>query len=252
MAVTISAFCAALAVLLLTSPGAAPARRLRGPGRRSDASSPIRRRRPPGSTGEPPPRRRSRLAVAAGVAVALAVGNPPGAVAGVVAAFGAWWWLGRRYELAASSDRRRLDAGVPLTADLLAACMAAGGHPAAAAEAVAAAIGGPIGDELRRVTATLRLGGDPASTWRSLGARSALAPIGRAFARSASTGAALADTLTDIAEDMRRRHHTAAEAAARRVGVHAAAPLGLCFLPAFVLLAVVPIIAGLLQDIPLR
>ena len=37
----------------------------------------------------------------------------------------------------------------------------------------------------------------------------------------------------------------AAEQAARRVGVLAVAPLGLCFLPAFVLLGVVPVVIGL-------
>ena len=35
-----------------------------------------------------------------------------------------------------------------------------------------------------------------------------------------------------------------AEARARTVGVRAAAPLGLCLLPAFVLVGVVPLVAG--------
>jgi hypothetical protein len=41
----------------------------------------------------------------------------------------------------------------------------------------------------------------------------------------------------------------AAEERARSVGVRAALPLGLCLLPAFVLLAVVPIAAGLLEPL---
>jgi hypothetical protein len=37
--------------------------------------------------------------------------------------------------------------------------------------------------------------------------------------------------------------------AAQRVGVHAVAPLALCFLPAFVLLGIVPLVVGLAQQL---
>ncbi len=125
--------------------------------------------------------------------------------------------------------------------------MSAGAQPDAAADAVGRAVGGPAGDELRRVTAALRLGGDPTATWLSLPPPQAV--IGRAFARAAQTGAPLADLLTGVAAEERGRQRAAAEVAARRVGVHAAAPLGLCFLPAFVLLAVVPVVAGLVRSL---
>ena len=48
-----------------------------------------------------------------------------------------------------------------------------------------------------------------------------------------------------MAADVRAEYRSAAEQAARRVGVLAVAPLGLCFLPAFVLLGVVPVVVGL-------
>jgi len=51
--------------------------------------------------------------------------------------------------------------------------------------------------------------------------------------------------LGTIAAAGRRARQVAAQAAARRAGVLAVGPLGLCFLPAFVLVGVVPLVAGL-------
>jgi hypothetical protein len=48
--------------------------------------------------------------------------------------------------------------------------------------------------------------------------------------------------LERVAEDARDTARRAAEARARSLGARAAAPLGLCFLPAFVLVGVVPIV----------
>ncbi|MCW2777557.1 MAG: hypothetical protein JWN17_1282, partial [Frankiales bacterium] len=48
-----------------------------------------------------------------------------------------------------------------------------------------------------------------------------------------------------LAADARAEARSAAEQRARRAGVLAVAPLGLCFLPAFVLLGVVPVVVGL-------
>jgi hypothetical protein len=51
--------------------------------------------------------------------------------------------------------------------------------------------------------------------------------------------------LQRIALDARESARWAAEARARSVGARAAAPLGLCFLPAFVLVGIVPLVAAL-------
>ena len=72
-----------------------------------------------------------------------------------------------------------------------------------------------------------------------------MAPRSRALARSA-TGAAPAALLRAVADDADAAARAAAEAAARRAAVTAVLPLGLCFLPAFVLLGIVPLVAGLL------
>jgi pilus assembly protein TadC len=63
--------------------------------------------------------------------------------------------------------------------------------------------------------------------------------------RAALSGAPVADVLSRLADDARREVRASSTAAARRVGVQAVAPLGLCFLPAFVFLGIIPVVAGL-------
>jgi hypothetical protein len=65
------------------------------------------------------------------------------------------------------------------------------------------------------------------------------------LSRAAEGGAPVAAAVSRLAADARADARARGEQAARRVGVLAVAPLGLCFLPAFVLLGVVPVIAGL-------
>lgn len=76
-----------------------------------------------------------------------------------------------------------------------------------------------------------------------------LGALARTMIRAAQSGAPVADVLTRLADDARRTAQATASAAARRVGVHAVAPLGLCFLPAFVFLGIVPMVAGLAGQI---
>ena len=63
------------------------------------------------------------------------------------------------------------------------------------------------------------------------------------------TGAPLSSVLARIAEDMRRDRQVAVEVAARSAGVKAVAPLAACFLPAFLLLGVVPVVAALASSL---
>ncbi|MGE5763678.1 MAG: type II secretion system F family protein [Mycobacterium leprae] len=76
-----------------------------------------------------------------------------------------------------------------------------------------------------------------------------LAGLGRVLARVADTGAPLAAALGEAAREQRERATLTAEERARSAGVYAVAPLGLCFLPAFVLVGAVPVVAGLLATV---
>jgi Flp pilus assembly protein TadB len=200
----------------------------------------------PDTSGSPP----ATVLVAAaaaigGVGVAVLIGGALGLVLGAAAASAAFVVL-RRLEPAATRRRReRLSADLPTAVDLLGACLHVGRPPDEALRVVAAAVGGPVGHDLDVVTVRLTLGADPVGVWREIGVQQGpLAPLGRTMARSLQTGAPLADGLRLLASDLRGRRRAAAEQQARSVGVRAAAPLGLCFLPAFVLIGIVPSIVG--------
>ena len=67
--------------------------------------------------------------------------------------------------------------------------------------------------------------------------------------RSVESGASLSSALTACAEQMRQVRGSELENRARAVGVKAVAPLAGCFLPAFIVLAVVPIVASLVTGL---
>ena len=145
-------------------------------------------------------------------------------------------------------DRERREAmerQAAAAADLLAACLASGAPLATAVAAVGRALGDPIAEPLGTLVASLHLGADPHDAWRGLEAQPGLATLSRAVVRSLASGAPLTRTLPGIAEDLRRRSRSQVEAAARAAGVRAVAPLAACFLPAFLLVGVVPIVASL-------
>ncbi|HVE62941.1 MAG TPA: type II secretion system F family protein [Mycobacteriales bacterium] len=183
----------------------------------------------------------------AGAAVAQHLGGWTGVVVGAGAGAGAWAAVRaapRRARLAA--DRRLLQA-IPLGCDLLAACVSAGASPQAATRAVAEAVPGPLADVLHGVARSLALGGSATQAWAPYAdGPAALRTLAVVLCRASLSGASPAPMLDALAVDQRERQRLAGEAAARRAGVAMVAPLGLCFLPAFVLLGVVPLVAGLL------
>jgi Flp pilus assembly protein TadB len=194
---------------------------------------------------------RLRLAVSglAGLVCAILLGGPPGWVAGALVAAGCAWILSRLEPRDVRLRRARIVAELPMAIDLLAACLRGGGVWHESVEAVADAVGGPLGIELGRVAARIRLGADPADEWLAVAREPVLAAFGRAAARAVSAGAPVATTLGRLARDHRRTSRAAASARARAAGVRAVAPLGLCFLPAFVLLGIVPAIAGIAANV---
>ncbi|TDB72423.1 type II secretion system F family protein [Actinomadura sp. KC216] len=181
----------------------------------------------------------------AGVLCVLTLGGLVGTVAGILVAVTVWLSFGRLGTADRKRRRMRLIADLPVAVDLLAACLRGGTPWHEAVGAVADAVGGPLGEELDAVSVQIRLGADPAEAWLALTREPMLAPLARTVIRAVSTGAALAPSLSRLARDQRRVARTAAAARARAAGIHALAPLGLCFLPAFVLLGVVPAIAGI-------
>jgi Flp pilus assembly protein TadB len=183
----------------------------------------------------------SLLAAAAPVVV---LGGVAGALAGVVTAVVVYRVLGSREPAHLRRRREEVARGLPQAVDLLAVTLAAGASPSHALSVVAAALEGPVADEFRAAEHSLGLGRDPARVWREVARRPGLAALGRAMTRAVETGASVSDALHRLAEDLHAAARLGAESRARAVGVRAAAPLGLCLLPAFVLLGVVPLVAG--------
>jgi pilus assembly protein TadC len=101
---------------------------------------------------------------------------------------------------------------------------------------------------LRRVAGLLALGADPTAAWAGARSTPELAAFARAAGRSAGTGAALARSARTEGTRLRAALTDAAEARAQRAAVLITAPLGLCFLPAFLVLGIVPVVLGLADD----
>ncbi len=226
-----------------------------------------------GSSGGPHPTadrsvlRRIALGTAAGLGPFVVFGGPAGIVIGLVLGVAAVRLLAGVPERHTRRRHERLACDLPLALDLIAACLTAGAPVVTALEIVADAVGGPLGTELGLVGRALRLGapigeachrlldpgpgGRPAPSWWAITgvaevttAARELATFARALHRTEDSGARLAATLERLADQTRAQHQERALAAARRAGVAAVAPLGLCFLPAFIALGVVPVVAG--------
>lgn len=131
--------------------------------------------------------------------------------------------------------------------DLFAACLRAGLPVASAALAAAGSAPEPLGAALRHAADLLALGSDPVTAWQEATdcADDATKTLGRMARRSARSGASLAEGVAELAQQRRAAASDAAAATAERAGVLIAGPLGLCFLPAFVCLGIVPVVIGL-------
>lgn len=159
-------------------------------------------------------------AVLAVLGVALALGPPSLARLEARRTFRAPGWLRRR--TAKGPDAAALAAELPAALSFLAVCLDAGQPMVAAVDSVA------------RVS--------PPAT------RRLLQEVAADVARSERSGTSLTGVLRMHADDGRQESRDAAVKSARTVGVRSVIPLMVCFLPAFFLIGVVPIVAGLLTS----
>lgn len=193
-------------------------------------------------------RRRKILAASAtGSAVSFAF-NSLGwlsLVLGAAAGAASYLILGRLVSGPQQQRRARIAAELPRACDLMVVCLEAGLPVRAAAEAVARALTGPLAAALTETTAKVRLGIDEHRAWAEFAEDPALLKLGRELSRGTSSGLSLTTRLRALGVDARREAEAAAETQAKKVGVRSVLPLMVCFLPAFVLLSVVPIIGGM-------
>lgn len=203
--------------------------------------------------------------VAAGLCAAVAVLAPAYWWLGVPAgALAAWWSLRQGVRVPARTVvRQRAELAAQL--DLVAACLQSGlpiaGALAAVRESIKSVGAGDVVDAgesagsgamaLDQTAALLAIGADPETAWRPATEHPDLASVAAAARRSASGGTTLAEAFREQAVLLRRQNAAAAQSTAGRAGVLMTAPLGACFLPAFLCLGLAPAVVGLLERLPL-
>jgi pilus assembly protein TadC len=134
---------------------------------------------------------------------------------------------------------------LPVALDILAACFAIGASQRDALDAVARSVGGTLEHDLAVVSGAMHVGADVREAWSLIDAPD-LHALSAVLARADVTGAPVTPLLAVLADQHRQRARMVAMDAARALGVRVAGPLGLCFLPAFVAVAVIPLVISLL------
>jgi len=187
---------------------------------------------------------RPALALGTGLGVGALLGGWLGLALGAVSAVVMWRAAARIESPAVRRRRERLEADLPHVVDLLGCCLEAGSAITRSVDLVAAAVDSPTREELRIISSRLGLGAAPDQVWSEVARHPQLGPLGRCLVRSMDTGASVSGAMHRLAEDLRRNARADVEGRARSVGAKSAAPLGLCLLPAFILIGVVPLVAG--------
>ena len=179
------------------------------------------------------------VTVPAACCVAL-LGSRAVAASLVVAAVAAGARLLRRAKPTAPSE-------LALTLDVLGGCLAAGASMPSALRAARTVSTDRVSTVFDVVAVALQGGQDPDTTWARVGAEvPELAAVGRLCARAASTGAPVAAELHRMAASHRTAINARRHRQLQRASVWLVLPLGSCFLPAFVLVGVVPLVVGAL------
>ena len=188
------------------------------------------------------------LAAAAGASfVSGRAAFPVALVAGAVT-----WRLASRAEPPSSRRRREAVArDLPGLVHLLATALESGSDVGDAVRLVCEVLPGPAADSLGSVPARIGLGVEPAEAWRSVVRDPTLSPLGRAMVRAQRSGSSVTTEVSRLADELDQRARQRVEERARTVGVKAAVPLGVCLLPSFVLIGIVPLVVGLLSSLHL-
>ena len=157
-----------------------------------------------------------------------------------------WWGLLLATALTSVAIRRLTFDGhsergdpVLLTA-LFSAALRSGADERQVLEAISAVA--PPGDAqaLAAVAAQLQLGNDSVTAWRRFDGTRTRRAIAEVMIQRSATGAPGVANLESVAGQARAEARSEARQRVRRAAVMAVLPLGLCILPAFVLLVVVP------------
>jgi pilus assembly protein TadC len=195
--------------------------------------------------------RRGRLwwSLLVGAGAAVLVSGAWGLAAGTVTACVTWWWIGRSEPPSVRRARSAAERELPGIVHLLATALESGCDVAEALRVVTDAMPGATTELLAGVPRRLALGIPPEAAWQSALDAPELAPLGRAMVLAHRSGASVTREVARLADELDGRARARVEDRARTVGVKAALPLGLCLLPSFLLVGIVPLAAGLLRSL---
>ena len=130
---------------------------------------------------------------------------------------------------------------------LLDAALGSGASVTRSLTGVGEALGTDDGRALRTAGAALTFGSGWDAAWVGLPGR--LAPVRDCLHRSWVTGSAAGPVIRAATGEVRRRRRGEARESSARLAVRLVLPLGLCFLPACLLLGLVPIVLSLAGDV---
>lgn len=189
------------------------------------------------------------LSVFAGSGVLVVIDGAVGVLGALVVVGLAHRVLSRSEPPGAAAARAQAARDLPYLVLLLGSGLRAGAAPAPALGRACTALPGAAADRLRPAVARLAVGVDPTEVWREVAADPVLTPLGTSLGRSAESGASVVDAVERLAADLAAEARADVEDRARTVGVRAALPLGLCLLPAFLVVGIVPLVAALLDGL---
>jgi Flp pilus assembly protein TadB len=161
------------------------------------------------------------------------------AIAGAV-----WVGLGRLEPAAVRRRRTEVLHQLPAVLDLARACLLAGQPLRRGIETVGQAVGGPVADRLELVSHAISVGMSEEQAWLVLAGDPVLGPVARDLARCSAWGTPASDVLAQHSGELRQRSQAERRTSAKAVGVKTVLPLGLCYLPAFLLVGVAPVLAA--------
>ena len=196
-------------------------------------------------------RHRLLWSLLAGAGATVLVGGVPGLVGAVAAGVATWVGIGRAEPPESRRRRESVRRDLPHVVTLLGSALSGGAAPGVAIGLVCQALPGAAAARLEPLAARLDLGADPAQVWADLARDRELGGLGRTLARAHDSGTPVVAAVQRLADDLAAEARADVEDRARAVGVKAALPLGLCLLPAFVLIGIVPLVAGLLGELSL-
>ena len=137
---------------------------------------------------------------------------------------------------------------VPLLLELLGTALESGLTVQGALRVVAGVAVPGARECLLQVVAGLEIGASWDDSWDGKLLRSDMARIHDALSFGALTGASVAPLLYAEAQQQRRMAGRAAEKRAAALGVKLVLPLGLCALPAFIALGIVPVVMAMIPE----